>query len=254
MGLQNNLTEKIREVESYFELLDFLDDTLTTMTIVQENDTDKNFRINTELSKVMKANCYLMLYNLVEGTVNESLNFIFSEISTQKIHKDNLKPLYKKIWIDYKANLVKLVETNKSAFPNTNQSDILEQIDTFEIIDYVEKKEDGKTYFAYDAYIKTINRKDISGNLDVRHIRETLSTKYGFSHTPYDPHEVYSEHLVVVKNVRNKLAHGEERFSEIGGRKSLAELVEIKNSVFEYLKTIVVSIDKFLVDEDYKIA
>jgi MAE_28990/MAE_18760-like HEPN len=261
MSLKIEYEEKKKELENYFALLQFLDSPRGNNKILSEDKYDL-FTIDVDLFRVMKANCYLMLYNLIEGTVTEGLNTIFLEISTHKPSRNELTELYQKICIEYKMNVIKILQTPDqfNPFAPYLQDEAIREINIFEIKDF--KRGLAPALSGYDAYIEVIGSKDISANIDADKIRK-LFPAYGITsirdralvvHTNEDGRDIRlnTEHIVQVKNYRNKLAHGRLTYKEVGGRVSFSEINEIKKHVFKYLEEIVDNIESFLENEDYK--
>jgi len=87
---------------------------------------------------------------------------------------------------------------------------------------------------------------DISGNLDARKIKE-INQKYGIIL------EKDNKSLFIIKNQRQKLAHGDEIFSRCGANYTIQELEEIKNESIDYMRFILTHIQEFLINKKYKI-
>ncbi|MEY4927387.1 MAG: hypothetical protein RI894_1823 [Bacteroidota bacterium] len=270
MNLRTDFETRKKEIEAYFELLQFLDSSTTENRL--SNTEAQTFTIDLDLYKVMKANTFLMLYNLMEGTVVEGLNTIFLHINEQGLERKELSELYQIIWLEYKSNLIKKLESLKpdqyNPFAPYLLSNAIQDLDIFEVKDFKPKpnpKEQNPTLNAdlsgYNAYIELVG-KDISGNLDAREIRK-LFPKYGINiedvalivedaDDTRDETRLDTKHILKVKNYRNKLAHGEESYTKIGAREGFFEINKIRKHVFKYLDEIVDSIENFLNDEKYK--
>jgi hypothetical protein len=231
--------KKVREINRYFKLIKFLDDKRSI----------GNFRVTVEMQSALKANCYLMLYNLIEGSVFEGLDAIFADINSQSISFDQLKDNYKIMWLNYNCELVKRSKNygdNKgSKVFGKKLQDILGNLREFSILPYTNK--DGEKFENYDGYAQLLDSSEFSGNLDARKIRE-IAEKYGF----IAPEEgVCSNELLAVKNFRNKLAHGEQTFSEVGQAKAVGELIKIYLCVFRYLRNTLKSIEQLIRNKNY---
>ena len=84
-----------------------------------------------------------------------------------------------------------------------------------------------------------------SGNLDTREILNVLR-RYGINF------EQRCSELKTIKDYRNKLAHGEESFEEVGRTLSVQQLQEMENRTFEYLEKMINEITKYLDEEKFK--
>jgi hypothetical protein len=247
--------EKIDEINKYFEFVQFLDTYVIENNQTLKTESRPDFNIDMNLEKVLRGNCYLMLYNLVEGSITESINAIFTDINQNNVLLHELTPAYKQIWLKYKFDLVKSMpkkNLDKHRNIDANLNQVLQNLDAFTVHDFTEKKKVGNVveeeiFEGYKAYLKVIKTSEISGNLDVRVIRDELSRMYDF-----DVPERCDE-LRDVKNARNKLAHGEITFSEAGLRNTIPELIIIKDNVAEYLRVVLTNIDLFIEQKGYKI-
>jgi MAE_28990/MAE_18760-like HEPN len=200
------------------------------------------------LVKVFKANCYVMLYNRVEGAVTEAIDAIFAAISIQPVYFKDLIPAYKKIGLAYQQGLVKIAaESAKAKDPTKNKigqsiAYVLDHLEFFKITTFTDKE--GNTYDNYKGYLKVVDAADLSGNLDAKKRRD-LAEKYAFS----VPERC--DDLLKIKKLRNQLAHGEILFGEAGAI-SMAELMDIKTNVFAYLEAILLNINDFITHNRFK--
>ena len=247
-NLLSDFQGKVNEINKYFEFVQFIDVYGIENSRTLKTRSQDDFNIDTNLEKVFRGNCYLMLYNLVEGSITESINAIFTDINQNTVSLAQLSPVYKQIWLKYQYNLVDLVKStttlNHSKLP-TNLPETLQNLEIFNIHVFTDKQ--GNEFENYKGYLKVIDTSDISGNLDSRQIRENLSKIYGF-----DVPERCDE-LIEIKNIRNKLAHGEIQFSEAGFSKSISEFITMKDNVVDYLRQVLTNVDTFILTKGYKI-
>jgi MAE_28990/MAE_18760-like HEPN len=199
--------------------------------------------------KVLKAHCFLIFYNMVEGSITEAIDEIFEAITKQNVCFKELIPAYQRLWLAYQTGLVKIAAENaKAKDPTKNKigkslPTVLGQLEYFKILTFTDKDEN--RYQNYRGYLKVVDSVDLSGNLDARKIRE-LAEKYAFS----VPERC--DDLLKIKNIRNQLAHGEIIFSEVSAI-SITELMEIKTNVLEYLEAILLNINEFIEKDGFKI-
>ena len=57
--------------------------------------------------------------------------------------------------------------------------------------------------------------------------------------------------LVEIKNKRNRLAHGEQTFYEVGKDFSVNQLRAFKDETFKYLSNVIANIEMFIFDKQY---
>ena len=248
-NLLSDFQGKVNEINKYFEFVQFIDVYGIENSRTLKTRSQDDFNIDTNLEKVFRGNCYLMLYNLVEGSITESINAIFTDINQNTVSLAQLSPVYKQIWLKYQYNLVGLVKSTTSAAHHkklpTNLPETLQNLEIFNIHVFTDK--DNNEFENYKGYLKVTGASDISGNLDARNIRDNLSKIYGF-----DVPERCDE-LIEIKNIRNKLAHGEIQFSEAGFSKSIPEFITMKDNVVDYLRQVLTNVDTFILTKGYTI-
>ena len=75
--------ERKSEVDVYFNFIKHVGiDRINHKTI--KFDAKTNFQTTDDLKKVLKSNCILILYNLIEGVVTNSVEFIIDKINVIK--------------------------------------------------------------------------------------------------------------------------------------------------------------------------
>lgn len=82
----NDFNTRVREIEGYFKLLNSIINEDARLYFPNKG-SHKYKKIDDELIKVMKANCFLLLYNLIESSIKLSLTEIYDSITlkTKKI-------------------------------------------------------------------------------------------------------------------------------------------------------------------------
>ena len=178
---------------------------------------EKNKRVGFQL--VLKSSLILMLYNALEGTMSNLLTELFDNITSKKISIENLpENLQETI---YKFHLKKI-------------GDQVEKLRTFNNYNGIEIC--NVSYLEINKYLKLF-----SGNLDSRSIKK-LSLKLGVALSD----KVDEPALLKVKNIRNKLAHGETKFSNTCQDITLDESKDLCNKVKKYLGNVIDQYEVFL--------
>ncbi|MCI5130582.1 MAG: hypothetical protein D3904_03455 [Candidatus Electrothrix sp. EH2] len=217
--------QRKQEVETYFSFLVILEDDENTRLKYKKGETIVKERVSGLLQKILIANGFLLLYNLIEATVRNSILEIYYEIQDSNINFEMLSDRLKKIWIKQ--------ETDKLKEGTFKQDTLRNQV--LDIAESVLKKE---------SIALSRENLDFSGNLDAQKIRE-LSRKFGFSR-PQD-----GRNLVTIKNKRNRLAHGEATFSEIGRDYTVGELTSFKDETLIFLDEVISKIEHFISHKKY---
>ena len=100
-------TKRLKEVTLYFDTIKLLDNGDCSIICKDINGIVKEKIIDNELAKIMKANGFLLLYNLIEATIRNSISAILNSISTDKLTFKLLSDNLKKLWINQEINNTK---------------------------------------------------------------------------------------------------------------------------------------------------
>jgi len=205
-----------------------------------------NYRINSDLVKILKSNSLLLLYNLIEGTINSVLNEYFLAINSKNLKFKNFQPEIQKVWLKYKHKLFQTNETSGDNYIlNTIQS-IIEE--TFAIVpkDIKDESIGGiRTLSNYDAYIAQTKLNEISGNIDARKIN-LIAKLYGLPVI-----QNTCDKMRYIKDKRNSLAHGNETFTDVGREYTVEQIISMKNEVVSFLLSFLNSVKDFIDNERY---
>lgn len=178
----------------------------------------------------MKANVVMMLYNAVESTVGKCLEKVHEKINARNLNYNDLSEQLRKLLAIYYGHSIDKSNTVDTAMEYVLQFSDFVNGNTNVTISYEELT---KKYQLY------------SGNLDAREIISVMK-KYGINF------EQRCSELKTIKDYRNKLAHGEESFEEIGRTLSVQQLDEMKKRTFEYLEKMIEEIARYLSEEKFK--
>jgi len=216
---------RIEEVNAYFGFLESLMEKKIKLLALDSNGEYKIQNFDSELAKTLKANGFLLLYNLIESTMRNAIEAIIEEFRIQEVSFDKIKPQIKRT----------ILQNLKNCFKKESADDLHLKF----------------SQISLDIITATFEREKIfSGNVDARVIKDTAK-KYGFSDKTDGSITKDGKNLFVVKNNRNDLAHGTKSFEEVGREKTIEELLEIKQEVVEYLRQILKNIQSYLDDKEY---
>lgn len=194
-----------------------------------ESNTVTSHSIDRELQKTLRASTYLLLYNLMESTMSESIDAIHETIKeeghsllelSEKLHKVILQSFSKG-----------LTEEKVSEFSRDN-GDVRERL--FDL--------------GYDK------KKLFSGNIDCGVI-EKYCRKYGIMVSPYryddTPLLWDTEVIKAIKQKRNALAHGSESFAHCGQNMLIDNIDDNLKSVEAVLMGVFNGLNSFLTQRKY---
>jgi len=217
---RSEYNKRIHEVELYLDTLKMLDDGHCSIKCVDILGNETVSNIDAELSTILKANGFLLLYNLIEATIRKSIDAVLNSIHSSSISFKVLSDKLQTIWLKQ--------ETKGLSLAN-NQDKIMLMIKTILDNEFLSFKRDCI---------------DISGNIDAQKIRDILKQIGG--------NEISDgRELKIIKDKRNNLAHGEFTFSEIGRDVLVSELIEYKNKTKDYLSNVLAEINDYIESQKY---
>ena len=213
---KSEFQKRLDEVEIYFQTLKVLDHGSCKIicTDILGNQIEK--QIDDELSKILKANGFLLLYNLIEATIRNSISAIFCVMHSENITFKKLTDNLRKLWINQELKNLK-----KDELLMLLSSILEDELITFKA--------------------ECVN---ISGNIDAQKIRD-IAKQFGYKEIKD------GRDLITIKEKRNKLAHGEFTFSEIGKEYSVSELIKFKDNTKDYLQNVLISIEDYIYNREF---
>lgn len=170
---------------------------------------------------ILKSSLVLLLYNTIESTVTSLLDEIHNSASNHQYNQlsDKLRALHSEYY-----------------FFNQNKKNLKKNLDSLSM---------QTLYFpTLDEFEKRVN--NYSGNLDSREIDKTLS-KYGVGKVRTEDRGK----LLTVKNIRNKVSHGELMFKEACRNFTITELEEIKCATENAMNDIIQQTNHYLSRKGY---
>jgi len=217
--------ERVKEVNLYFA---FLTSVVSKDIHLHSTKTGEGQQVDVEIQKILKANLFLILYNLVEAIIKKSIQEIYDSIERDGLPYKLTRPEIQKILITHRYKQI------RESSP-TNFVQAIEELLTDALNDAAVKLDPASI--------------PISGNLDAQEIRK-LARVYGFSETTKKAKRGGSD-LLTVKNQRNLLAHGNLTFSECGRNYNINDLKRIKNEVIWFLEDILKNIKLYIDAKEY---
>lgn len=215
-------TKRLNEVTLYFETIKLLDNGDCSIICKDINGGTTEKIIDGELAKIMKANGFLLLYNLIEATIRNSISAILNSISTDKLTFKLLSDNLKKLWINQEINKTKDISKFKEKV-----SELSEKILNDKLLEFSNE---------------CVN---ISGNIDAQRIRE-IAKKFGY----LEPKN--GRGLQTIKDKRNQLAHGEFTFSDIGKNYTSNDLIDYKSEVVTFIENVLNNVETYINAKRYK--
>lgn len=165
---------------------------------------------------LIKSSIVLLAYNTVEGCFAKLNKEIFSFIAENHISISKLNIELQNVYYRYYKNTINDIESLKRFYENRNITSI-----------------------TYDEICDKVTL--FSGNLDARSIREFSKRQIGINNISTG----YGQKIVIIKNLRNKLAHGEITFQDAVKDKTLKEIEEMCEDCIKFLEIVIKSYEDF---------
>lgn len=222
---------RLEELASYYKFVEMIERDSAALSLPNKK-TWRTRPVDEKILRILKANFFLLLYNLVEASIREAFTSVYKAIETDGCSVRQLSLPLRKIWIDFEYSLLK---------PSTAHPDSYRELGRKLVQDVAD---DVRATLDVAAL-------NFGGNLDARAIRKACDD-HGVSHKTMKQAKG-GEKLVVVKQKRNALAHGDLSFVECGRDYTVAQLGEIKHDATLYLRAILRNIDKFTARKTYRV-
>ncbi|MBC3249259.1 hypothetical protein H8I91_03180 [Serratia fonticola] len=224
-------SERMQDIDEYFAFIDLLINKKPSLVFKETPESEVTLiPIDKEMTHILKANAFIILYNLIEATISnaiEDIHNVFSSDATLCIDTIN-------------ESLTKLAFKNISLMNSEvdfSQGDVAKAI--------------LKTWLeAHKKLIESNKNPLFSGNVDAKKIRE-VAERYGFSSETDKEITRNGYNLLPIKKARNDLAHGSDSFRNKGRETSIDTLKEMKDEVFHYLNCILDNIQSYLDSKSY---
>ena len=218
--------KRVQEVEKYFLYLKHLGTPGALLTLPQSLSVN----IDPDFLDMMKANSFLILYNLIEFAIRQGILEIYSKIEQNGYCYETLRPEIREIWIKSHYRKVFNPESNW----NTAQKEAAFMVENV----------------ANNTIIQ-LGKKAIplSGNLDAKEIRR-ICELHKISYAVANGAKGGSQ-LLAVKTKRNELSHGNISFPECGQELTLDDLEEIKNEAIIFIRCILNNMKDYADNKQY---
>ena len=210
-----DFNERCKDVREYLSLLEFMDSIATNKHKPLENESNDGnnitYSLNRETQKILRANFYLLLYNLVESTTNSIITAIKDTINDEGITLDHLVTRLVHLHIEGLYNEVtstkRIVEISKELYRKTVKKEIV-------LLDKLVFNTSGNVDYEYfQKIVGAIGCRGIL-NIDEATVKEAMNR---------------------TKEHRNKLAHGNWSFSSAGTVLTLSQIKIDHDSVVDFL-------------------
>ena len=177
---------------------------------------------------ILRSNAILMLYNCIESTVINIIKNIYFNINSENITYIDLNKSFQSLWRDYQFK-----ENMSQPFSGKKAAAIM-------IKNIICKK-----VISFDG-----NYAHLAGNADFGTISQILE-KHCIKLKNGQTTEDVKVTLNNIKTQRNRLAHGNVSFREVGKDFSNKDIVKISKQVFKFLEKIIKLEESFVAKKYY---
>ena len=234
MTIKEEFEKRIIEIESFYEILEIIEMEKPNISAYNINeDKDIILAINNQKIDLLRSTAYLLMYNLIESTIYNSIVSVFNEIEDKNLRYFDIIEELRSYWLNsrYKHDN----KSKKETIINT-----ILQI-TNEIFN--------------NTIVLVSNQINYGGSLDTKNIINTASSMKIEIGTLYrkinEDKDQYENIFRDIKNNRNWLAHGEKSFIEVGSKSTYLQLKNAKTYVLLFLKEYISSVEKYINNEEY---
>jgi hypothetical protein len=213
--------QRVEEINRYFAFLEKLGQETIQLSVLKDDGQRENIPLDSQLIKTLKANSFLLLYNLVESSMRNAVIAIFDELKNKQVSYNSVRIEIKKI----------VIQNFKKRSPDNVHSKIKD--------------------ISTDIIAAGFQSQELfSGNIDREEVSKT-ARNFGFSFNTEYHKTKHGESLYTIMTNRNDLAHGNKSFAEIGRDITIEELLKTKEEVIAYLEQILNNVNHYIVTEDY---
>lgn len=186
--------------------------------------------LDNQIIKVLKANMFLLLYNLVESTVDRAIDCLLIQICNNNIKYESIVDELQLQWS--KVHVRQNLQSQNSKTIEANLKTILNKT----LNEYVKFEGDYKP--------------KIRDNIDSEEIR-TIAKSFGFKWKPSKDLKG-GVFLDTIKQHRNNLAHGSVSFSACGRDYETGQLEDLSKKTTKLLEEFIRTIENYIDNQAYK--
>jgi len=233
MLIRDEFHNRKLEIDSFYDILRVIELESPKLVAYDLNESiEIVVLMNSTKIDTLRSTSYLLLYNLIESTVYNSITTVFDEIKDSRLKYFEIIEDVQKYWLNniYKHDDKKRKET---------------------IIKTIMK-------IATQIFTETIelasNEINYGGSLDAQAIFATaksMKIEVGNIMRIYDA-SIHGQILVDVKKKRNWLAHGEKSFIEVGSSSTFSQLEDAKTYICDFLGEFITSVEVYISNKHFQ--
>ncbi|MGF1888107.1 hypothetical protein L4D13_18435 [Photobacterium profundum] len=237
--VQSTFQDRLNDIESYFDLVSNIEMAAGSGGAIFKVQ-NSSYLIRPEQQKIMYSGIYLHLYNLVESTISMLINAVerhaMNDIDGQlDLLTENMRNLYIKSITAPQESLTYEKKLEKAIL-------LFEQARNLKPIELKIPPGGGGNW-------DTVEIKRLSKSIGI-----TIKLPKALNTSINQPFRDDKGPLRLIKDIRNKLAHGSLSFTECGNNHVASDFRKLIDIVTSYLKNIIASYEQFIDVSGFKVA
>ncbi len=227
--------ERLQEIDAYLELLEALELQLGGGLVPKIGHAT----VTSQQQKILYSSVYLQIYNLVEATVTWCMDAVCSAAADRELWQpEDLSGALRREW-------VRAIARTHTDLNLENRLD-----STLRLFDHLVQS---LPVAAWEVETSGGNWDDSQIELIVRRLGIELHVTKDVHSGVKRPIRDDKGPLKLVKDLRNRLAHGSISFSECGAGITVVDLKELKRKTADYLREVVAAFEQFIAAHEYLI-
>lgn len=221
MILYSHFAQRKDDVDAHFRCLGFINKVESHKhKPVVDSTSGRELYVDLQMQCCLKAQTLMLLYNMVESTICECLNFIYDAVADDGLLYSELTDKMRGMW-NASCRRCKAPEKDLD--------------------------EAAKMLLKVKFQTLAINT---SGSIDIRKIYDAFGN-HGCV-IPEEKRDECGSSFLTVKNKRNLLAHGNVSFSQCGSNYLYGDLVKMKDDITTFLQIVIDATKEFVEKKEYK--
>lgn len=229
ISVKQDFSDRRSEIEEYFAHLRLVVEDMSIVEVpVNGGDGPQRVPIPEKTKKVLVASTFLLLYNLVESTIRNVLEFVYEEYEKQGLTYSSAVDEVRRLYVDQCSKPLKEGAFKAQTLATT-------------MLDY------GNFILSNSTLTLRHDSNGFGGNLDAEKIR-SLASRHGIM-VP----SVKGDSLLTIKTKRNNLAHGDFSFSFVGRDYTVKDLEDISAEAYRFIEDFIVKVEVYLNSRSYQV-
>lgn len=221
MILDAHFEQRKSDVDAHFRCLSFIDGIESHKgRPITDTQNGRQLIVDQQMQCCIKGQTLVVLYNVVESTICECLNYIYDAVADDGLTYADLTDEMRKMW----TQSCKRAKRPEWEWDEPSKMPV-------------------KTVFTEIAI-------NTSGSIDIRKIYDSFG-KHGCV-IAEDKREECGPSFLTVKSKRNLLAHGNVSFSQCGSNYLFRDLDKMRQDIASFLEVVVEATKKFVEEKGYQ--